>query len=97
MPQLQLVDQALHRHQVTIGLPPQRGRLAECADVTCMAEGEHQPRNVGTRVAALQETLPGFGFIRLGLFQRKPRLQITQWHLQGLACIVQVLGIPRAR
>jgi len=94
MPQLQLVDQALHRHQVTIGLPPQGGRLAERTDVTCMAEGEHQPWNVGACVAALQEPLPGFGFIRLGLFQRQPRLQIAQWHLQGLASVVQVLGIP---
>ncbi len=93
VPQLQFIDQSLQRHQVAIGLPPQRARFAEGTDVARVAEREHQAWDVGARVAALQEALPGFFLVRFGLFQRQSRLQVAQRHLQGLACVVQVLGI----
>jgi hypothetical protein len=93
VPQLQFIDQPLQRHQVAIGLPPQRGCFAECTDVARIAEREHQAWDIGARVAALQEALPGLFLVRFGLFQRQPRLQIAQRHLQGLARVVQVLGI----
>lgn len=93
MPPLQLGDQGLHSLQITIGLPPQCSGFAECSQVTGVAEREHQAWNIGARVAALQETLPGLLLVRYRLFQRQPGLQIPQRNPQGLARVIQVLRI----
>ncbi|AIL07515.1 putative signal transduction domain protein [Stenotrophomonas maltophilia] len=93
MPRLQLGNQPLHGQQIIIGLAPQRGCFPECTDVACIAEREHQARDIGTRVATLQEALPGLLLVRYRLFQRQPGLQIPQRNPQGLASVIQVLGM----
>jgi len=72
-----------------VGLPPHLHRILEVPHPAQVLEGQDQPVDVARRVATLQESLPRARNVRWVLFQRAPRIEVAQRHLQCLTGLGQ--------